>query len=184
MADPREITPELLEILLLRELRRASVQVIPRGRRSRPPADSEGGAFAFDLRLELHASGWQRVVVVGLERRHDPLPEEAVAALTERLAEGQAGVLASVSDFEAAAIRRAADEGVMLLEVVDGRAVFREMGFGGAAGYPAWLPEYVARVVEAGPGGLPVRAPMPSDAGDLLARLPERPPAPGEEPAG
>ena len=61
-------------------------------------------------------------------------------------------VMFSTSGYEPAAVREAKTLGIALLNMADGAAAFRRSQWSMGEQTPAWVPEYMAEVVDLGPG--------------------------------
>ena len=74
--------------------------------------------------------------------------EPAAAAAGEPLR-----VMVSTTGFDVAAAREAKSLGVMLLRIADGGEAFRRSQWAMGDQPPAWVPEYMAELVDLGPTG-------------------------------
>lgn len=63
------------------------------------------------------------------------------------------GVMFSTSSYEPAAVREASTLGIALLAVADGPAAFRRSQWAMGQQAPAWVPEYMAELVDLAPDG-------------------------------
>ncbi len=61
----------------------------------------------------------------------------------------------ATTDFDSDALAAARESGVALLRVVDGRTAYDTSGWNNPGHYPAWLPAYLAQVVDRDIAGQP-----------------------------
>ena len=67
--------------------------------------------------------------------------------------EPQLAIMFSMSGYERDAVREAQSLGIALLAIADGPAAFRRSQWAVGAQPPAWVPEYMAEVVDLDPTG-------------------------------
>jgi hypothetical protein len=173
MADSAALTPDGLEILLARDLRKAGLDV-GRVRRERlQRADDDSGDYRVELTVELRGPRPARLVAEG-NRSTQPLDAAAVDRVAARITEREpAGLLLATSGFEPGALSAAADTWpVALLRVSDARAAYDSSGWGPPGQYPIWLPEHLLELANRGPTGAPAyRMLDDTTATDLLTAL-------------
>src|ERR1044071_8988019 len=159
MTGPPEMTPESFEILVVRELRKVGFEVFGvRGRRRADlPPPSTG--FLLELLIGLGRPGGRKQVLASCRCRDVPIGPEAVESLKERLpaAGAQAALLFGTADFTPDALSAGLQNGIALFRIVDGRSAFDAAGWGPSGHYPAWLPAYLAELLDRDPAGLPRR---------------------------
>ena len=169
MGDPRRIRPDEVEIVVARELRKAGAQLArlsERGRRPLTPDDAgeyvmdlEGSGLIVEFRNEAGLASAD-VVRALAQRPSDlpawdapkrllPAPDDAPATT----AGVELRVLVSTTGFEPAAVAEAQTLGTVLLRVADGMAAFRRSQWAMGEQPPAWVPEYMAELVDVGPEG-------------------------------
>lgn len=102
MADPQSITPDPLEILVARDLRKAGLLVGRLQRRNLARADDESGDFRLALTTELTTPGSPRLLIA-CHRTSEPVDADVV----ERLAAGVAKERVAGADRAAGADRGA-----------------------------------------------------------------------------
>jgi len=156
------LAPDLFDILVVRELRKAGFDVA----RSRPVRErrvsDDGDDYDLDLLVRLRLTDAERVALIGCRQRSAAVGEDVLRDLVERLPdhEADAALVFATADFTAGAIAYARDEGVALLRVVDGKRYHDTGGWGVKGHYPAWLPEHVALLVSADRAGFVTTRPL------------------------
>ena len=175
MGDPRRIRPDEVEIVVARELRKAGVplsRVRALARRALAPGDES--EYAIDLAGTTSAEPARRDVLVEFRNEARDVDVAAMNALGARTPPAQPAdgprrlqpvepasptaevplrVMVSTTGFDAAAVREAKSLGVMLLRVADGREAFLRSQWAMGDQPPAWVPEYMAELVDLGPTG-------------------------------
>jgi hypothetical protein len=175
MGNPRRIRPDEVEIVVARELRKAGVplsRVRVLARRALAPRDES--EYAIDLAGTTSAEPARRDVLVefrneprdvdvtvmnALGARTPPAPSADAprrlqpVELVSPTAEEPLRVMVSTTGFDAAAVREAKALGVLLLRVADGREAFLRSQWAMGDQPPAWVPEYMAELVDLGPTG-------------------------------
>ncbi|HXF95025.1 MAG TPA: restriction endonuclease [Gemmatimonadales bacterium] len=157
MRELPDVTPEYLEILVVRELRKAGLEVseVRRHRRIEPP---DGGAgFLLELVALLSQKAWRRRALITCLRQAAPVNDAAVREAGERTgsAGAEVALLWAAGDLDPGAIAAAEAAGVGLVRVVDARTAFDLGGWGTPGQYPSWLPAHVAQVVSRDSAGRP-----------------------------
>jgi hypothetical protein len=178
MGDPRRLLPHEVEIFVTRELRKAGLElaglkVRARVRLSeqapppkssarsgpksllRPESDPEGAKrsdddYAVEISAVVRVEGAERRVLIECRNEARPVRADAVEALSAKLpaAKAQHALMFSTSGYEPDAVRVARAHGVPLLAVADGKTAFARSSWGMAGQPPAWVPEYMAEVVD------------------------------------
>lgn len=182
MGEPRDVRPDEVEILVARELRKAGVALTRlwvAGRRPVPGDDDR--AYVVELEGVTAGGDDTRAVLVEFRNHSSEVGTDAVLSLAGRAATGPSvdgpkrlqavpdqvsrsapsdgparppiRVMFATSAFDALAVSRASSLGVRLLRVADGPAAFRRSQWAMGAQPPAWVPEYMAEVVDLGPAG-------------------------------
>lgn len=143
MADPDAVTPDGLEVLVARDLRKAGLDV-GRVRRERlHRADDGSGDYRIGITVEVRGPRPLRLIAVGI-RGPNLLGADEVERVAARITPGvTAGLLLTTSGFEPKALSAANDTAVALLKVSDARAAYDSSGWGPPGQYPIWLPEHV-----------------------------------------
>jgi len=155
MAELPDVTPEYFETLVVRELRKAGLEVTePRVHRRTELPEPERG-FLLELLVWLRRNGWQKRALIACRRQVGAIGADAINALAPHLVEAKAevGLLFATAAFSPEALIAGHDRGIALLQLVDARAAFDTGGWGTPGHYPAWLPAYQAQLVDRGPGG-------------------------------
>lgn len=166
MADPRGLTPEALEILVTRDLRKAGLQLARVRRRGLEREDDHTGDYRLDLEAEL--SGPSLRLRIEAQRRSDPMDAADVRAAAARLRQEERLLVVSTAGFTRDALTAAADAGITLLRASDARAAFDGSGWGPAGHYPMWLPEHVLELAGRGPSGAAVYRMLDGESGASL----------------
>lgn len=180
MGDPKRVRPDELEILVARELRKAGVTLRRLAVLRRSTAASwNTGDYSVDLgaeisdgdtfrdvliecRNEIAPTGATAVQALDARRRARPAddgpvrlldPPSATAPVDASLAERRLAIMFSMSGYEPEAVREADSLGIVLFAVTDGPAAFRRSQWAVGAEPPAWVPEYMAELVDLDPAG-------------------------------
>ena len=175
MGDPRRVRPDELEILVARELRKAGVTISRLAVLTLHAVSSnDPGAYSVDLgavigdrdaprdaliecRNESVPTGAPAVHALDARRRaravdDEPVrllePSSATPPLKAPRAEPRPAIMFSTSGYEPEAVREAASLGIVLLAIADGPAAFRRSQWAVGAEPPAWVPEYMAELVD------------------------------------
>ena len=168
-----EVTPAYFEILVVRELRKAGLEVSDARvyRRSELPEAERG--FVLELRAWLRHAQWQRCALIGCRRQMAALGGAAVEAVAARLAEAQAdvGLLFAAADYAPDALAAAEERRIALLRVVEARVALELAGWGSPGQYPSWMPAHLVQLVDRGVAGEPrVRLVEPGQADAIIQR--------------
>jgi restriction endonuclease len=149
MIELPELTFEYFEILVVRELRKAGLEVSElRIHRRATLRDPERG-YLLELKGLVSGAAWQRRALIACRRQEAPIARADVESLQEHVREAGAevGILFGTAVFEPDALQAAEQHAVALFRVTDGRTAFDTSGWGTPGHYPAWLPAYCAQVV-------------------------------------
>jgi hypothetical protein len=177
MANPQDVRPDEVEILVARELRKAglalsSLRVVSRA----AGPDDAGGGYVIRLAGAGDVGGSRRDVVVVFRNQREPVGTALLQdlAVTERAVpardapvrlipvveaaadaavEPPIRVVCSTSGYALDAVRAAPSLGVVLLAVADGAAAFRRSQWSMGQTTPAWVPEYMTELVSLAPDG-------------------------------
>ena len=157
MGDPRSLLPHEVEIFVVRELRKAGLEPTAVKVRDRTRASDKTGEYIVQLGCSLRIADVDRDVLIECRNERAPIPASTVEALHAKLPEAKAqhAMLFSTSGFEPNAIRTARTLGVPLLAVADGKSAFARSPWGMAGDPPAWVPEYMAELVDLDVTGQP-----------------------------
>lgn len=181
MGNPRQIRPDEVEIVVTRELRKAgvglsSVRVLSR----RALAANDATGYVMELAGMTSSGGASgaasRAVLIEFRNELPDVDITAIRALGARMpavpeADGPRRlqpiepspsaapvvsplrVMVSTAGFGVEAAREARALGVMLLRIADGPAAFLRSQWAMGGQPPAWVPEYMAELVDIGPTG-------------------------------
>ena len=180
MGDPKRVRPDELEILVARELRKAGVTLARLAVLTRTALSSSGpGGFSVDMGAVIGDGDAGREALIECRSETAPVDTSAVRALDARRRVRPAGdeparllgppaalpalgapdaaprpaIMFSTSGYEPEAVREAGALGIVLLVITDGPAAFRRSQWAVGAQPPAWVPEYMAELVDLDPGG-------------------------------
>ena len=175
MGNPRRLRPDEVETFVMRELRKAGLElsklkVLARERLSKEK-DEE---YSMDLSVLIRIGGADRGVLIECRSEHNPVRSQTVLALSTRLAGAkvQHGMMFSTSDYQPEAVQEAKKHGIPLLTVADGKSAFARSAWGMAGQPPAWVPEYMSELVDVDiTGQLRHKLVMSGNAGLILDRL-------------
>ena len=192
MADLPTVTPDYFEILVVRELRKVGFDVteVRIHRRAELPEPEPRGGFVLELQALLNRPSWRKHALISCRRQEASIPREVVESLQARLPEARADValVFSTAPFAPDALAAGQETGIGLLRVVDGRSALDASGWGTGEGrspdghYPAWLPAYLAQVVDRdGNGQARVRL-LEAGRADLIVNQWQGPPGPPHPP--
>jgi restriction system protein len=151
MGDPRRLRPDEVEIFVTRELRKAGLELSKLKVRAREQLSKEkDDEYSMELSGLLRVGGADCNLLVECRSERSPVRLEAVQALSARLtaARAQYGIMFSTSGYELGAVRDAKTHGIPVLTVADGKSAFARSPWGTAGQPPAWVPEYMAEVVD------------------------------------
>jgi restriction system protein len=170
MAGLPVVTPEYFRILAIRELRKVGFEIgdLRIHRRSELPEPERGFVLELALRLSRSGSTWRSLVVC--RRQSDTVGPEVIRSVQARLPEVPADValLFTTADFGAEALAAAQQSGMALLRVVDGRGAFDMSGWSTPGHYPAWLPAYLAQLVDRDIAGQPRARLLEPDRAEVI----------------
>jgi restriction system protein len=172
MSELPPLTPDYFQILVVRELRKVGFEVgNPRiHRRSELPEPERGFVLELVVPLSWSGSSWRALVVC--RRQAGNVGVDVIESVKTRLPEAPAdiGLVFASPDFAAGALAGAQDAGVPLLRVVDGRTAFDMGGWGtpGESHYPAWLPAYLAQLVDRDIAGQPRARLLEAGRADMI----------------
>jgi hypothetical protein len=156
VADPRSLLPHEVEIFVVRELRKAGLEPTALKVRERNHA-SKTDDYVVQLGCSLRIGGVDREVLIECRNERAPTTKIAVETLHAKLPEvkAQHAMLFSTAGFEPQAIRAGRTLGIPLLSVTDGKSAFARSPWGMAGDPPAWVPEYMAELVDLDATGQP-----------------------------
>ena len=155
MAELPDVTPEYFEILVVRELRKAGLEVTePRVHRRTELPEPERG-FLVELLLWLRRNTWQKRALIACRRQVGAIGSDVINALAPHLVEAKAevGLVFATAAFSSEAVAAGDERGIALLQLVDARAAFDTGGWGAPGHYPPWLPAYQVQLVDRDPAG-------------------------------
>ncbi|MGI9075789.1 MAG: restriction endonuclease [Gemmatimonadaceae bacterium] len=151
MGDPRRLRPDEVETFIMRELRKAGLElsklkVVARENLSKGK-DEE---YSMNLSVLIRVGDADRGALIECRSERNPVRSEAVLALSSRLAgvAAQHGIMFSTSGYDADAVQKAKQHGIPVLTVADGKSAFARSAWGMAGQPPAWVPEYMSEVVD------------------------------------
>ena len=196
MGDPRRVRPDELEILVARELRKAGVTLSKLTTLTRSVSPSkDAGEYSVELGAVIGDGDTARDALIECRNETAPIGIAAVQSLDARRraprpADGPARLLAppiatpaaetpnlaprlaimvSMSGYEPDAVREAGSLGITLLTIADGPAAFRRSQWAVGAQPPAWVPEYMAELVDLDASGAVRHQMLVSDKSKLTA---------------
>jgi hypothetical protein len=157
LGDPRSLLPHEVEIFVVRELRKAGLEpsAVKVREKTRPSNDSDD--YLVELSCSMRIGDSDRQVLIECRNERKPLGVTAVEALHAKLRDAKAehAMMFSTTGFEIDAIRAARALGMPLLAVADGKSAFARSPWGMAGDPPAWVPEYMAELVDVDSIGKP-----------------------------
>lgn len=160
MGDPRRVRPDELEILVARELRKAGVELSAPRLLARRSLSKDGSEYVAELGAVVAHNGAGRDALIECRNEPHPVAAAAVAALQAKLLarahadrEPPLGIMFTTSSYERDAVRDAKAAGIALLTIADGRVAFLRSQWAMGTQPPAWVPEYMAEVVDLDPAG-------------------------------
>ena len=157
MPELPELTPQHFEILVVRELRKAGLDVAELRVHRRVTLPEPERGYLLELSGVLGGATGQHRTLIACRRQLAPIGRAAVESLRDHVTEARAaaGLLFGAAEFEPEAVTAALDADLPLLRVTDGRSAFDTSGWGSPGHYPAWLPVYCAQLVTRDPLGQP-----------------------------
>ena len=181
MGDPKRVRPDELEILVARELRKGGVTLSRLAILSQNALSSKDpGEYSVELGAVIGDGNALRETLIECRNENTPVGATAVQALDARRrarptgdgparllgptsatptvdaphAEPRLAIMFSMSGYEPDAVRQAGSLGIVLLAIADGPAAFRRSQWAVGAQPPAWVPEYMAELVDLDPAGV------------------------------
>jgi hypothetical protein len=150
------LLPHEVEIFVVRELRKAGLEPTAVKVRERTHAEKSDD-YVVQLGCSLRIGDVDRDVLIECRNERAPITNNTVETLHARLpkAKAQHAMLFSTSGFEPQAIRAGRTLGIPLLAVADGKSAFARSPWGMAGDPPAWVPEYMAELVDLDVAGQP-----------------------------
>ena len=150
MGDPRSLLPHEVEIVVVRELRKAGLEPTTVKVQDRTESKGGGGDYVVELGCGLRIGDAERSVLIQCRNERAMATSALVEALHAKLAEVKArhAMMFSTAGFEPNAIRSARTLGIPLFTVADGKTAFARSPWGMAGDPPAWVPEYMAELVD------------------------------------
>ena len=157
MGDPRSLLPHEVEIFVVRELRKAGLEPTTVKVRDRTEPKGGGGDYVVELGCALRIGDADRSVIIQCRNERVMATSTLVESLHARLpaAKVQHAMMFSTAGFEPNALRTARTLGIPLFTVADGKTAFARSPWGMAGDPPAWVPEYMAELVELDVAGQP-----------------------------
>jgi hypothetical protein len=149
---PPAVTPDYFEILVVRELRKAGLNVadVRKQRRAELPEPERG--FLLELLAWLSREAWSKRALIACRRQDGgaAVGRVAIDDLTQRLGPAQAevGLVFATAEFAPDALAAAEDVGIALFRLVDARTAFDSAGWGEPGHYPSWLPAYLVQLAD------------------------------------
>jgi hypothetical protein len=159
LGDPRSLLPHEVEIFVVRELRKAGLEPSAVKVRERTRASGGRDDYLVELGCSMRMGDGDRQVLIECRNERTPVSAALVEGLHAKLhdAKAQHAMMFSTSGFEVDAVRTARTLGIPLLAVADGKSAFARSPWGMAGDPPAWVPEYMAELVELHVTGQPRR---------------------------
>jgi Restriction endonuclease len=173
LGDPRSLRPHEVEIFVVRELRKAGLDPSAMKVRERTPASGGSDDYAVELGCSLRIGDVDRQVLIECRNERAPLSATAVETFHAKLrdAKAQHAMMISTTGFEPEAIQTARSLGMPLLVVADGKSAFARSPWGMAGDPPAWVPEYMAELVDLDVTGQPRRVLLASGGSKRILDL-------------
>jgi hypothetical protein len=157
LGDPRSLLPHEVEIFVVRELRKAGLE--PTGVKVRDRREPKGGDgdYVVELGCTLRIGDADRSVLIQCRNERAMVTPALVEALHASLpvAKVQHAMMFITAGFEPNAIRTARSLGIPVFTVADGKTAFARSPWGMAGDPPAWVPEYMAELVDLDVAGQP-----------------------------
>ena len=157
MGNPRSLLPHEVEIFVTRELRKAGLEPSAMKVRQRTRISGDADGYTVELGCSLRVGETDRHVLIECRNEQAPVSAAAVETLHAKLhdAKAQHAMMFSTMGFEPNAVRNARALGMPLLTVADGKSAFARSPWGMAGDPPAWVPEYMAELVDLDVTGRP-----------------------------
>jgi hypothetical protein len=157
VGNPRSLLPHEVEIFITRELRKAGLEPSAIKVRQRTRISGESDGYTVELGCSLRVGETDRQVLIECRNEQAPVNAAGVETLHAKLhdAKAQHAMMFSTTGFEPNAIRSARTLGMPLLTVADGKSAFARSAWGMAGDPPAWVPEYMAELVDLDVTGQP-----------------------------
>jgi len=179
MGDPRRVRPDELEVLVARELRKAGVTLSKLGVTRIQLSAKDPTEYSVELGAVVGDRDALREALIECRNAIGPIDVGAVQALDARRRaravddgparllgpasitptsdlphdESRLAMMFSMSGYEPDAVREATSLGIALFAIADGPAAFRRSRWAVGAQPPAWVPEYMAELVDLDPTG-------------------------------
>lgn len=170
MRELPELSRELFEILVVRELRKAGLDVdqLRIHRWATLPGPERG--YLLELGGVVSRGPWRARALIACRRQETPIAGAAVEEFTDHLKQAgvEGGILFGAPSFDPDALQAAEESRLVLLRVTDGRTAFDTSGWGTPGHYPAWLPAYCAQAVGRDLLGEPQYTLLEASQGDLI----------------
>ena len=150
MGNPRSLLPHEVEIFVTRELRKAGLAPSVMKVRDRQLVAGKTDDYTVELGCSLHIGDSDRYVLIECRNHPDPVGAAAIEALHAKVQQARAhyAMMFSTTGFDTDAMRAARALSMPLLTVADGKAAFARSPWGMAGDPPAWVPEYMAELVD------------------------------------
>lgn len=180
MGDPRSLLPHEVEIFVVRELRKAGLEPTTVKVRDRTERKGGDGDYVVELGCTLRIGDADRTVLIQCRNERAVVTPTLVETLHAKLAAAkvQHAMMFATAGFEPNAIRSARTLGIPLFTVADGKTAFARSPWGMAGDPPAWVPEYMAELVDLDAMGQPRHELLASGgAGRILDRFASGAPA-------
>jgi hypothetical protein len=157
LGDPRSLLPNEVEIFVVRELRKAGLEPAAMKVRERTRASGRSDDYLVELGCSMRIGDADRQVLIECRNEGAPVSAAVIEALHAKVlaAKAQHAMMFSTTGFEPNAMRTARTLGIPLLAVADGKSAFARSPWGMAGDPPAWVPEYMAELVDLDVTGQP-----------------------------
>jgi hypothetical protein len=144
------LRPHEVEIFVVRELRKAGLEPTRVKVQDHTEPRKGDGDYVVELDCGLRIGDADRSVLIQCRNERAVTTQALVEALHARLAAArvQHAMIFSTAGFEPNAIRTSRSLGIPLFTVADGKTAFARSPWGMAGDPPAWVPEYMAELVE------------------------------------
>lgn len=170
MGNPRSLLAHEVDIFITRELRKAGLVPSAMKVRDRTQASGKTDDYTVELGCSLRIDDSDRYVLIECRNQPVPVSATAVEALQTKVqqAKAQHAMMFSTTGFEPDAVRTAGTLGMPLLAVADGKTAFARSPWGMAGDPPAWVPEYMAELVDVDASGKPRHELLASGGGKRI----------------
>ena len=107
------------------------------------------GTYRFDATARFEALGADFLVLVECKHQRRPIEREVLEVLHDKLCsvDAQKAMVFSTSSFQRGAVTYAVKHRIALVQIVDGRTIYRARAFEAKLRCPEWVPSHVGQLV-------------------------------------